>query len=248
MYRQIAANALAEGDTLHKTLLRERQEAEAVADAARREISALKFQLFKAATTPVTPATTRLRSLCFEILPQTPKVLSSLLGLEPLSNGDSDDSSSNRLPRRSPYTPVTPLATRVTNYTQRSRSAKFLDPLMLKDVGRLEKTYGDPYKKLNARRDFQKLYLKDPADFATFQGDFFRLAQERCLPADQWVEEFHEKLPDALRTQMGIYRRQYSEQYDEYVDCAQEFARELAISANKASSTVKTQRSRRRNR
>lgn len=100
-------------------------------------------------------------------------------------------------------------------------------------MDRLERTYGDPHKALNARRDFQKLYLRDPANFATFQGDFFRLAQERRLPADQWVEEFHEKLPDALRTQMGIYRRQYIDRYDDYVDLAQDLARELALSSSR---------------
>ena len=52
-------------------------------------------------------------------------------------------------------------------------------------IDRLEKGYGDPHKELNARRDFQKLYCRSSADFARFQNDFFRLAQERRLPPDQ---------------------------------------------------------------
>jgi hypothetical protein len=97
-------------------------------------------------------------------------------------------------------------------------------------LDRLEKAYGDPHRQLNARREFQNLRLRHPAEFATFQGNFFRLAHERELPKDQWVEEFHEKLPDSLRTAMGTNRRQFRDQYDAYVDIARDFARELAIS------------------
>ncbi|KAF2179296.1 hypothetical protein K469DRAFT_716555 [Zopfia rhizophila CBS 207.26] len=32
----------------------------------------------------------------------------------------------------------------------------------------LERTYGDPHKRLNAHRDFQKLYLRDPTNFTVF--------------------------------------------------------------------------------
>ncbi|KAF2179945.1 hypothetical protein K469DRAFT_715812 [Zopfia rhizophila CBS 207.26] len=59
----------------------------------------------------------------------------------------------------------------------------------IREIDRLERTYGDPHKRLNAHCDFQKLYLRDPTNFV---------------------------LPDALRTQMGIYQRQYRDQYDEY--------------------------------
>lgn len=283
MYRQIAADALAEGEELHNALVQERQKAKN-----------LEAQLAKQAVAdpcPHTP-TTRFRATRFSILPETPPKASSRLD-------------SSFLPRASPFTSATPLAT--STYSpiagrSQGRSARFPDPPLLKDgkdvtfeqwrdgledkirtnydwyqgeneqvtqgniasymrtrtegganqylstlirtmrngnqnityqylLDRLEKTYGDPHKRLNARHNFQKLYLKSPADFATFQGEFFRLAQERCLPAEQWVEEFHEKLPDALRTQMSIYRRTYSERYDDYVDLAQDFARELAVTA-----------------
>ncbi len=49
------------------------------------------------------------------------------------------------------------------------------------------------------------------------------------MPEDQWVKELHEKLPSSLRTQMGVYRRQYAQDYDAYVDLAQDLARELAL-------------------
>ncbi|KAF2180119.1 hypothetical protein K469DRAFT_715746 [Zopfia rhizophila CBS 207.26] len=44
-------------------------------------------------------------------------------------------------------------------------------------VDRLERTYGDPHKRLNARRDFQKLYLRDPANFTQSRPEAERLTR-----------------------------------------------------------------------
>jgi hypothetical protein len=96
-------------------------------------------------------------------------------------------------------------------------------------LDRLEKTYGDPHKRLNARTEFRNLRLRNPIEFAVFQGNFYRLANDCELPEDQWVEEFHDKLPNELRTAMGVYRRQYNGQYDTYVELARDIARELAV-------------------
>ena len=93
-------------------------------------------------------------------------------------------------------------------------------------LDRMEKTYGNPHRRVEARAQFRQLRLREPAEFATFQEDFFRLAQEQKLPQDQWVEEFHEKLPPALRTQLARDKRMFIHDYDMYVDLARDIARE----------------------
>ena len=93
-------------------------------------------------------------------------------------------------------------------------------------LGRLEKSFGNPHKRVEARTAFRRLRLHDPSEFADYQGDFFQLAQEQGLPADQWVEEFHEKLTPTLRAAMAPHLR--TADYDTYVDLARDIAREHA--------------------
>ena len=52
-------------------------------------------------------------------------------------------------------------------------------------LDRMEKTYGNPHKRAEARAQFRQLRLREPADFATFQEDFSRLAQEQKLSQEQ---------------------------------------------------------------
>ena len=86
----------------------------------------------------------------------------------------------------------------------------------------------DYYKSLNVtrREKFNSLRLYEPSEFADFQGEFFQLAQEQGLPADQWIEEFHEKLPPTLRAAMAPHLR--TSDYDAYVDLARDISREHA--------------------
>ena len=71
MYRQIAADALAEGDNLHQALEQAHQDLE----AARRETRELKVQVTKLQSadappaTPIVPPSTRRRTTRFAILP-----------------------------------------------------------------------------------------------------------------------------------------------------------------------------------
>ena len=93
-------------------------------------------------------------------------------------------------------------------------------------LDRLEKNYGNPHKRVEARAAFRRLRLYEASEFADYQGDFFQLAQEQGLPADQWVEEFHEKLTPTLRAAMAPHVR--TADYDTYVDLARDIAREHA--------------------
>ena len=95
-------------------------------------------------------------------------------------------------------------------------------------LDRMEKNYGNPHKRVEARAAFRRLRLLDPADFADFQSDFFQLAQEQGLPADQWVEEFHDKLMPTLRAMMAPYMRSNRHDFDTYVDLARDISREHA--------------------
>lgn len=97
----------------------------------------------------------------------------------------------------------------------------------------LGQSFGDPHKVKNARQAFSKLRLHAAAEFASFQADFFRLATQRKLPADQWVEEFHEKLTDQLRMDMSRDVRRLKNDYNEFVDIARDLAREAAITDSK---------------
>lgn len=96
-------------------------------------------------------------------------------------------------------------------------------------LDRMEKNFGNPHERLDARNQFRHLFLRNSSNFREFQQTFFRLAQEQELPADQWVQEFHEKIPHSLRSHMVVYRSQYMHDYDSYVEIAREQARELAL-------------------
>jgi len=96
-------------------------------------------------------------------------------------------------------------------------------------LDRMEKNFGNPHERLDARNQFRHLFLRNSSNFREFQQTFFRLAQEQELPADQWVQEFHEKIPHSLRSHMVVYRSQYMYDYDSYVEIAREQARELAL-------------------
>jgi len=292
MYRQIAADALAEGEELHKALTQ-----------AQQKVDKLEAQLAKRAITGSTsnaPAT-RSRTTRFQILPSTPRNQGSYIpsSLPSSESGELDDS---HLPRPSPFRPTARLSTQPTSH----RSVKFPDPPLLSDgkntttfdhwrthmenklrsnsdwfigdtsqdtqeriaaymttrtenpardqletlisalrdggeaidseflMDTLGQAFGDPHKEKNARQAFSQLRLHTAAEFASFQAEFFRLATQRKLPADQWVEEFHEKLTDQLRMDMSRDVRRLKDDYNEFVGIARDLAREAAITNSRA--------------
>ena len=101
-------------------------------------------------------------------------------------------------------------------------------------IDTLGQAFGDPYKEKNARQAFSRLRLHTAAEFASFQAEFFRLATQRKLPADQWVEELHEKLTDQLRMDMSRDVRRLKDDYNEFVGIARDLAREAAITDSRA--------------
>jgi hypothetical protein len=111
-------------------------------------------------------------------------------------------------------------------------SGEAIDSEFLMDT--LEQAFGDPHKEKNARQAFGRLRLRSAAEFATFQAEFFRLATQRKLPAEQWVEEFHEKLTDRLRMDMSRDVRRLKSDYNEFVGIARDLAREAAITDDRA--------------
>ena len=106
----------------------------------------------------------------------------------------------------------------------------------------LEQAFGDPHKEKNARQAFSRLRLRSAAEFTYFQAEFFRLATQRKLPADQWVEEFHEKLTDQLRMDMSRDVRRLKGDYNEFVTIARDFACEAAITNSRTAARAERKR------
>jgi len=79
-----------------------------------------------------------------------------------------------------------------------------------------------------ARQAFSHLRLRTAADFPSFQAEFFRLATQRKLSADQWVEEFYDRLTDPLRVNLSYDVALLKDNYNGFVMKARAVARATA--------------------
>jgi len=98
----------------------------------------------------------------------------------------------------------------------------------------IEQSFGDPYKEENARQAFTRLRLRTAADFPSFQAEFFRLVTQRKLSADQWVEEFYDRLTDPLYVNLSYDVARLKDNYNEFVTKARALARATATADERA--------------